>query len=183
MKSLQGQLLIASPRLVDPNFFRAVILVVEHNDQGALGLILNRPLKLGVEEAWGQISQSPCRATGKLYQGGPCDGPLMVLHADENLAQKTIMEGLFFSTEKEAVEALVAAEAGWRQFFVGYAGWSPGQLESEMEEGGWLTSATDLTQIQAGSDDRWNQLRKLVARAAAFPWIDPKIFPKDPSNN
>src|SRR5205814_2997514 len=82
MKSLQGQLLIASPKLFDPNFFRSVVLLVQHTENGALGLILNHPLEMTIANAWEQVSEMPCEATGVLHQGGPCDGPLMVLHTE-----------------------------------------------------------------------------------------------------
>jgi putative transcriptional regulator len=184
MELLQGRLLIASSRLVDPNFFRSIVLLVQHSEEdGALGLILNRPLKMTVRSAWAQISQSPCQTDGFLYQGGPCEGPLMALHTVEEFSQHQVLPGLFFSTEKESVEELVGAAEGWRQFFIGYAGWTAGQLESEIKEGGWLTSATTLQQVQEGNDEKWNLLRKLATRSAAFPWIDPATFPTDPSNN
>jgi putative transcriptional regulator len=107
----------------------------------------------------------------------------MVLHTRQALAQIEVLPGLYFSTEKEAVEEMVGAFDGTCKFFVGYAGWSPGQLEGEIEEGGWLIATTTSEQVFTGDDEAWNQLRKLAARSAAFPWIDPKTFPKDPSAN
>src|SRR5687768_5273835 len=91
MKSLQGQLLIASPKLFDPNFFRSVVLLVQHTDAGALGLVLNRPLEMTINDAWGQVSETPCDATGFLHQGGPCEGPLMVLHTDSALPELPVI--------------------------------------------------------------------------------------------
>lgn len=65
MESLQGQLLIATPRLFDPNFFKSIILVIQHGKEGALGLVLNRPLELSIQSAWEQISEgtAPSRAS------------------------------------------------------------------------------------------------------------------------
>ena len=91
MKSLQGQLLIASPKLFDPNFFRSVILLVQHGENGALGLVLNRPLEMTIANAWEQVSEMPCEATGFLHQGGPCDGPLMVLHTDASIPEMPVI--------------------------------------------------------------------------------------------
>lgn len=183
MKSLQGQLLIASPRLMDPNFVRSVVLMVQHGEEGALGLILNRPLEITIASAWEQASEDPCPATGVLYQGGPCEGPLMVVHTNEDLAQMHVLPGVYFSTQKEAVEQLVMVEPGPRKFFVGYAGWGPGQLEGEIEDGGWLTAPATPQNCFADSDELWNDLRKRAARSAAYPWIDPESFPADPSVN
>src|SRR5215469_11256802 len=100
MDSLQGHFLIASPQLQDPNFFRSVVLLVQHNDQGALGVILNRPLDMTIQEAWPQVSEEPCNAEGPLHEGGPCRGPLMVLHTDEPLSQLKVCDGIYFNTDK-----------------------------------------------------------------------------------
>ena len=183
MKSLQGMLLIASPRLVDPNFLRSVLLMVQHGEEGALGLILNRPLEIPIQAAWEQVSQSPCHASGSLFQGGPCDGPMMVLHTDESLAQMQVMRGVYFSTQRDAIEELVTETGRAAKFFVGYAGWGPGQLEGEIQGGGWLISPATSEQIFNGDDEVWNDLRKLATRSAAYPWIDPATFPTDPSAN
>src|SRR4051812_11769682 len=104
MKSLQGQLLIASPKLMDPNFFKSVVLVVQHGDGGALGLILNRRIDVTVQSAWGQVSEGTCEVEGNLHQGGPCEGPLMVVHGEESLGQLEVLPGIHFSTERESIE-------------------------------------------------------------------------------
>ena len=80
-KLIQGQLLIASSRLMDPNFVRTVILLVRYGDDGALGLVLNRPLETSVKEACEKVLETPCNADGNLFQGGPCEGPLTVERA------------------------------------------------------------------------------------------------------
>lgn len=197
MKSLQGQILVASPQLVDPNFFRAVVLIVQHSDEGALGLVLNRPLEPTIEMVWDQIlseeerdaGETPCLVEGHLHRGGPCDGPLMVVHNDENHSQIEVTAGVHFSTEKDAVEDLVTRgdEDLKIKFFLGYAGWSPGQLEHELAEGSWLTIAATPDQIFLSGDDdgeeQWTALRREIARVTTFPWIDPKRIPPDPTVN
>ena len=187
MKTLQGQFLVAAPKLTDPNFFRSVVLMVQHNDEGALGLIVNRPLDTSVQKAWEQVSEDACEVEGYLHQGGPCDGPLMVVHTDEDLGQIEVMPGVHFSTEKDVVEELVTkGDDDLRiKFFVGYAGWAPGQLERELSEGSWqVTSATAEQVFQADAgEDQWTALRREIARATSFPWIDPKRIPPDPTVN
>src|SRR5687767_11112387 len=97
MTSLQGQLLIASPKLVDPNFFHTVILLVQHNDEGALGLVLNRPLRTTVKEMWREVAEDEeCEVEGPLHQGGPCEGALMVVHADAAEAEAQVTDGVYF---------------------------------------------------------------------------------------
>jgi len=80
MKSLQGHLLIASPTLLDPNFRKSVVLLVQHNEEGAMGLVLNRPTETKLCEAWTQVAETDCASDASLNLGGPCEGPLMALH-------------------------------------------------------------------------------------------------------
>ena len=134
MNSYQGYLLVASPKLLDPNFHRAVVLIVQHNDEGALGLILNRPIETTIDMVWDQVSDTPCFASDPLHQGGPCEGTLMVLHGDMSLSETQIVPGVFFSTDKESVEQLVGGDEDDRpvRFFVGYAGLGRGSTRSRI---------------------------------------------------
>lgn len=184
MDSLQGKFLIASPRLLDGNFFKSVVLIVQHNDAGAMGLVLNKPLDVEIETAWRQVSESDCHMQGFLHQGGPCEGPLMVLHKDESLSQIEIRPGVHFTTEREAIEEIVgSSDVKLAKFFVGYAGWSAGQLENELGEGSWLTLAASGDDAFRLDDALWDDLIKQATRAAAFPFIDPKLIPPDPTVN
>lgn len=185
MKSLQGHLLVASPKLTDPNFFRSVVLLVQHGAEGALGLVINRPLEPTIDSVWNQVSDGPCLVDGHLHKGGPCDGPLMVLHRDEDHSQIEVMPGLHFTTEKDAVEQLVSDITGQPiKFFVGYAGWSAGQLEGELEEQAWTLCETSPDQVFTDQPDAlYDALRKAIAHATTFPWVDPRFIPDDPSVN
>jgi putative transcriptional regulator len=183
MDSLQGQLLIASPNLRDPNFFRAVVLLVQHSDQGALGVVLNHPLEMTIQEAWPQVSEQPCNAEGPLHQGGPCPGPLMVLHTDPAVSQMQICDGIHFNTDKESIEQLVTQCAGPLKFFVNYAGWGPGQLEGEIEAGGWVTTTAATDEVFRDDDELWSVALRLADRRSRLSGIDPKLIPDDPSVN
>jgi putative transcriptional regulator len=184
--SLQGHLIVAAPKLRDPNFFKAVVLLVQHNEEGALGLILNRPLGATIEAAWEQVTDTPCLVSGVLHQGGPCEGPLMVVHTEPELSQIEVTTGVHFSTEKDAIEQLVARDDAGRtrmRFFVGYSGWGPGQLEAEIEHASWLSAPAAPDQVFGPTEDLWDAVMKLIARSAATPYMDPKIIPDDPSMN
>lgn len=183
MKSLQGHLLIAAPHLNDPNFFKSVVLLVQHNEQGALGVVLNRPIDTTIEDVWPQVSQAACNAEGHLYQGGPCPGPLMVVHTDATVSQLEVCRGVFFSTDKASIEQLVSQTAGPLKFFVNYAGWSAGQLEEEIARGGWLSTPADLSEIFRGDDELWPSVLRLVNRRTRLAGVDPKLIPDDPSMN
>ena len=76
MAFIQGHLLVASPKLGDPNFFRAVVLLVRHNEEGAFGVVLNRPSNTLLKEVWSNVSETPCTTEAVIHHGGPCPGPL-----------------------------------------------------------------------------------------------------------
>ena len=183
MNSLQGHLLIAAPHLNDPNFFKSVVLLVQHNEQGALGVILNRPTETTIEEVWPQVSESACNAEGQLYQGGPCPGPLMVVHTDPTVFDTEICHGVYFSTDKPSIEQLVSQTAGPLKFFVNYAGWSAGQLEEELERGGWVATPADRSEVFRGDEELWPNAIRLAGRRTRLAGIDPKLIPDDPSVN
>ena len=181
MDSLQGHLLIAAPQLLDPNFHRSVVLLVEHNTHGALGLILNRPTNTTIASVWSQASETPCRHDLPIHQGGPCEGPLMVLHGHRDLAQVAVCPGVGFTTDRDQVESLVAETYEPIKFFYGHSGWAAGQLESELEGGSWLTAPAIAEHVFGTTSDLWQQLmRRLTPRVQT---IDPAIMPEDPRLN
>jgi putative transcriptional regulator len=183
MKSLQGQLLVASPTLVDPNFFHTVVLIVQHNDEGALGLVLNRPLRTTVKEMWEQVAEEDADVEGVLHQGGPCEGPLMVIHGDDVYGEIEVTKDLHFCTSRDRVEKLMADGGTRMKFFVGYAGWTAGQLEAEMEEPSWLTIPATAKAVFEGDEHLWTDLVRAISRTAVTGMVDPKRIPDDPSVN
>jgi putative transcriptional regulator len=181
MQSLAGQFLIASPRLVDPNFAKTVVLMVQHGEEGALGLIVNRALETSVEEVCEKLLESSCAAEGVLHQGGPCGGALMAVHTHQSRSDIEVKPGIHFSTERESLEWLLRYNEAPAKFFVGYSGWAPGQLETEMETGSWLTVDADEERIFDGTgEELWT---KLLTNATLGKWIDPEQIPDDPSLN
>lgn len=180
MESLAGHFLIASPKLVDPNFARTVVLMVQHGEEGALGLVINRPLETSVEEICEKVLETPCAAEGVLYQGGPCEGPLMVVHTHVARSDISVKDGIHFSTERESIEWLLRYNEAPVKYFVGYSGWAAGQLENEMESGSWFTLPAEEEQIFDGGEELWS---KLFTAATLGKWIDPDRIPDDPSLN
>jgi putative transcriptional regulator len=187
MKSLAGQLLVASRELGDPNFHHTVILLVQHGKDGALGLVLNRPLDVTLKHACEEVLEATCRAEGVLRQGGPCPGPLMTLHShdgaphfgsDERLE---VISGLYFSTDRDELEWLLKQERPSAMFFLGYSGWGPGQLEREMADGAWIATATTSKIVfEASQSGQWS---KLLTRASLGGRVKPELIPDDPSVN
>ena len=185
MDSLSGSLIVASPVMDDPNFRHSVILMVEHGDDGALGLILNREMQTRVDEVWEQISVLPCPVDQALLCGGPCDGPLMLLHGQPELAQIEVCDGVCFTTEEPLVQELLSEQSGPMRFFLGYAGWGPGQLESELNQGGWLVTQAkpDVVFDEDADDGLWMRVITGIDRSIAMLAMNPKLMPNDPSMN
>ncbi len=138
MDSLRGQLLIAGPELWDPNFRRTIILIGQHDDEGALGLVLNRPAELSVAEASPPLEHLVDRDS-PLFLGGPMDKATAVVLAE--FAEPERAEVLAFGSVgflAGHVEADVVHVISRARVFAGYAGWGPGQLENELRESSWI---------------------------------------------
>ena len=152
MESLKGHLLVASTHLPDPNFAKTIVLIVEHDENGALGIVLNRPSKHQLKDVWENVTDETCHSGQVLRLGGPMGGPLMAIHTAEPLADKPIIPGVYFSTEKENLIKLVKLDEEPFRFFSGYAGWGEGQLDGEVASGDWLTmpATSDQAMPRAG---------------------------------
>lgn len=185
LNSLVGQLLLASPAMDDPGFEHAVILMVEHGEDGALGLVLNRQTDTPVESIWDQISASPCLYEQMLFRGGPCPGPLMLLHDRSPYAQAEVCEGVCFTSDEALVRGVLDEPGGPLRFVLGYAGWSAGQLEQEMSHGGWLvTPATRDVVFDPDADDGlWLRVITGIDRSLAMLAMNPRLMPIDASLN
>ncbi len=153
--NLTNQFLIAMPSMSDGNFAGTVVYMCEHNDKGALGLVINRPIDINLRNLFEKVDLSLERddlATRPVYQGGPVHTERgFVLHdsldAEGGHYNSTlkITEGLEMTTSRDVLEAL-SNGAGPKRVFItlGYAGWSAGQLEEEILRNGWLTVDADL---------------------------------------
>ena len=139
----KGRLLVATPPLEDPNFDRTVIFVLEHHDEGAIGVVINRPSEDHLDEPldrWVDLQSTP----PAIFHGGPVEENALIALAETTEALHDDAEhlspivGRIASADLTADPALVAGEVAGVRVFRGYAGWGPGQLESEIEAGAWL---------------------------------------------
>jgi putative transcriptional regulator len=193
--SLRGRLLVASPMLADPNFERTVILLLDHGtDSGALGLVVNRPTSLTVTAAvptWSDHASEPA----VVFVGGPVAAesaiglataddadPTIAAEPDESAPEGFGAVGFFglgtvdLSREPDDVHPSVGA----LRVFAGYAGWAPGQLEGEIDEGAWWV-------VDAEPDDAWTRtpgdLWRTVVRRQPGRLRLASTYPEDPSVN
>jgi putative transcriptional regulator len=139
MDSARGQLLIAGPGLLDPNFWRTVLLVVEHTDEGALGLVVNRPSETTVGEAVPELEEL-VELDQPLYIGGPVAPSAVIVLAefeDASDAALIAFDDIGVLQTGTPMEQHAAGVLRGRAF-VGHAGWGPGQLDSELERDDWI---------------------------------------------
>ena len=183
MESLAGQLLVASPQLLDPNFARVLVLLIEHNDEGALGLVVNRPVSKTIQELWREVGSSPCHSQQPIYLGGPVPGPLMALHNRPGLAELEPSPGVFFAAKKQYLDALVLDEEPAYKIFLGHAGWGGGQLEDEIEQGAWRTLPAAAEQVFSTDQDLWEMVFREIGRSLLRSMTGIKDLPPDPSVN
>ena len=182
MDSLRGRLLIASPVLVDPNFHRAVILIAEHTDEGAMGLVLNRPAETLVAEAVPDLSE--LADTGApLYVGGPvaADSVIVLAEFDEpSLAGVLIDDDLGFVSSGSGDLGDVADGVRRARVFAGHAGWGPGQLDDELEAESWIVEPPVREEIFSEVSE---QLWAAVLRRKGREYALLSTMPPDPSVN
>jgi len=180
MSSLTGQFLIASHKLLDANFAKSVVLIVRHDDDGAFGLIVNRPMPVTVAKALETIIDGAGQADMPIYAGGPCEGPVFVAHANAGLGGESAVPGVFITTDSDAIQTLLIASPDDIKFFASYSGWSPGQIEGELAEGHWLMFPAAAAEVFSIADHLW---QRLMTRVNLSKYIDPSKIPDDPSVN
>ncbi len=183
MESLAGQLLVASPQLADPNFARALVLLVDHTAEGALGVVLNRPTKKTLQELWREVGSAPCHSRRPVYLGGPVPGPLMALHTRPKLGEAQPLPGVFFAAKKQYLDALVLSEEPVYKIFIGHAGWGAGQLESEMDQGAWRTTPAAAESVFSTDEQLWETVFRQLGQDMLKSILNLKELPSDPTVN
>jgi putative transcriptional regulator len=182
MESVRGQLLIAGPRLVDPNFFRTVVLVIEHSEDGAFGLVLNRPSETSVGEAVPEL-ETLIDPDEPLHIGGPVQPSTVITlarFADVDEAALAAFDdigvlGTGGPPIEDMADRLLTARA-----FVGHSGWGPGQLEAELETGDWILEPARAEDVfSADPLELWSTV--LTRKGGSYALV--ARMPMDPSLN
>ena len=178
--SLKGQLLVAAPALVDPNFRRSVVLVGEHTEEGALGVVLNRPSETTVHEALPELTPL-VKGPEQVYVGGPVQPSAIEVMAD--FVEPDRAGSLVLDTEgflPAEVDPVEIGEVRRARVFAGYAGWGPGQLDGELEEESWIVEpALPEDVFTSQPDELWSD----VLRRKGGPFGVLALMPPDPSMN
>jgi putative transcriptional regulator len=183
-ESVTGKLLVASPALVDPNFERTVVFICAHSDEGAFGVVINRP-NTAARVAdhlprWAEHAVEPA----VLFRGGPVEPTLAVALGRFNSGGERegfveVGDGIgLIDLERDPYAGLEGLQA--IRLFNGYAGWSPGQLDGEIREGAWFVVEADAADpFSATPESLWRDvLRRQEGRLAMFAF-----FPAEPNRN
>ena len=183
-RGLTGRLLVATPRLRDQNFRRAVVLLLNHGTDGALGIVVNRPLEVDVSAvlpSWQPYTTAP----GRLFQGGPVAldsalGMVAVPGDDiEPMGVRRIIGSLGLVDLDTPPQVVIGGVAGLR-IFAGYSGWSGGQLEAEIGEGAWyIVDAEARDPFSDSPETLWRQVLRRQRGELALV----STYPEDPALN
>lgn len=173
MNGLAPGFLIAMPQLGDPNFSRAVVLIIQHSESGAMGLVLNRAAPVTLKDlARGQaLDVSSAFAQEPVFVGGPVEPQRgFILHDWATVSERhEVLPGLFLSVTMDALGPLLS-ESGHRvRFCLGYSGWGPKQLEEEIAEGAWLFTEASMAPVLGGDPEQlWDQTLRGMGVDPAF---------------
>jgi putative transcriptional regulator len=179
-----GRLLVATPVLVDPNFDHTVVLLLDVDDSGALGVVLNRPSDVPVVSIlpdWSGRAPAP----DVIFAGGPVatDSALAVAHVLDEDGDPVGFRRVFGNTgivDLDTPAELVTDVVAGVRIFAGYAGWGPGQLQAELEEGSWVTVDSLFADVFGGDRDRlWVEV--LRRQPGELAWLS--TAPLDPNLN
>jgi putative transcriptional regulator len=179
-ESFRGKLLVASPALVDPNFARTVVLMTEHSDEGAMGIVLNRPAEARARELLPALEE--IAGDDPLFVGGPVQPQAVVLLAEfsdtEKAAWLVVADVGLASADADVEELAPAVRRG--RFYAGYSGWGPGQLEAEMEQDSWIVEPPIPRELFPDDPETlWNDV--LARKGGQYALIS--RMPVDPSLN
>jgi putative transcriptional regulator len=180
---LAGHFLVASRYLRDPNFAHSVVLMIHHDHEGAMGVVINRPSDKTVREVWEMIGNDPCDRDDYIYVGGPVPGPLLALHRFERFSDHEVLPGLYVSTHRNALDEIVREKDVPLRLCSGNAGWGSGQLEGEMEAGGWLSTRATVEDVFADYESIWKTVTQRIGLEIMAPDVDSEHMPPDPSLN
>jgi putative transcriptional regulator len=178
--SLRGNLLIAAPGLVDPNFWRTVVLVGEHSEEGALGVVLNRSSETPVDEAVPELAVL-AGEMGDVHVGGPVQPSAVVVLAEFDEppdSEALVIESVGFLPAEIEPDMLGVLRRA--RVYVGYAGWGPGQLDDELDEGSWIVEPALAEDVFTDEPDG---LWSAVLRRKGGPFRVLAAMPPDPSQN
>jgi putative transcriptional regulator len=177
-ESLRGSLLIAAPQLLDPNFRRTVVLIADYGEEGAMGVILNRPSGMTVADAAPDL-EPLIGAEAPIFAGGPVQPTSGVVLAEVTEADEPVFDDVVLVPGIGELADVIDG-AGSVRVFAGYAGWGPGQLDGEVEREDWIVEPAQASDVFSEQPDAlWGQV--LERKGGQYALL--ARMPEDPSQN
>ena len=168
--NVKGKLLVASPDMADPHFEKTVIFMVEHNEEGALGIVINRVLGTGpATEILQGLGVEGAEATGelRLHLGGPVEPQVaFVVHSSDyrDSESHAVTDRISVTSDAAILEAISRGKGPSKEIIaIGYAGWAPGQLENEMARDSWFVAPADEDIVFSDSEDTDSAWKRALA--------------------
>lgn len=183
MENCQGKALVASPYLSDSNFMRTVIYILQHDQNGALGLVLNRPLNLTVGQLMAELMETQVDNDQPVFYGGPVEGLVVIVQASVGTLSEQRVVMLPRAQDQITELAKQNSSDCKMRIFDGYSGWGPSQLESELKEGSWLVWEASPSQLMGDPDGLWQTAVRQIGREVIAQSVVGIDLPQDPSNN
>lgn len=177
----QGRILISEPLLSDTYFKRSVVLITEHSDKGAVGFVLNKPVDLPLNEVLADFPDF----NAQVYIGGPvAKDTIHFLHTLGELIPNSVhvMDNIYWGGDFDSLKELInegIVEPSQVRFFLGYSGWSPNQLEGEIEDNAWLVTRVEPDKIMSADKDIWKKTLDELGKKYKV-WAN---FPENPAMN
>ncbi|MEM9383774.1 MAG: YqgE/AlgH family protein [Pseudomonadota bacterium] len=170
MEPEAGRFLVAAEALEDPNFAKTVVLLLHHDGDGSIGLIINQHSDIAPAQLLPGI-RGLDRYQGKLFLGGPVELSHVSVLAAEGAGGTAVLKGVYLSNDPTTLEGLLLAARGQGEravrIFIGYAGWSGGQLEAEISAGGWRVHAASAKHVFEQDPSRlWGSLREAASQSS-----------------
>lgn len=178
-----GDLVIATPQLHESAFSQAVVLIVQQNDAGTFGVVLNRPANEQVKRLWRTMTGNVNFAAERsISLGGPLSGPVFALHQDIDCSEQKVECGLYFATTPHNLKKLAAESTRPYKIFFGAVAWPTEQLEQEIDSGIWVSCGGSKELIFADPEFQWELSLRNYGRHI-WKMIGITNFPRDPQLN
>lgn len=177
----KGKILVSEPMLPDPNFFRSVILLTQHDETGSLGFVLNHMSIVNVDNVLPEFSVMNI----PIFIGGPVgNDQLFFIHTIGSRLDQSqkLMDGLYVGGDLKQLEFMLNndfAKAEQVRFFVGYSGWDPEQLNNEIKENSWIIASITPDQVMSDSEEYWKEI--MIGLGKEFALMS--TFPSNPGLN
>ncbi|MEM7454735.1 MAG: YqgE/AlgH family protein [Planctomycetota bacterium] len=180
-----GTLLVATPVLDDSNFRQTVILLLQHNDQGSFGVVLNRPADANIRKAWENLAGNEAEdaRSENIVHGGPVGGPVFAIHQHEVFGEMEMPCGIFVSARSENLKLLIQNEVERYKIVFGISSWDVGQLQSEIDAGCWFTVSADADHVFGEMEWMWEQQLRRYGREVTRLVFGLGELPEDPQLN